>query len=72
MSVEKRLLSVDHVAEVLSVSPWTIRAWIQSGRLGSAKLGSRRLIPQSEIDRLIQKASTPALPDLSNGNGFHK
>lgn len=59
----EQLLSIERTAEMLSVSPWTVRAWITQGRLGSAKLGSRRLVPQSEIEKLISDASVPALPE---------
>jgi excisionase family DNA binding protein len=55
-----KLLSVEKAALVLGVSPWTVRAWITQGRLGSAKLGSRRLIRESEIERLIKESSIPA------------
>ena len=55
-----RLMSVEKAAEVLSVSPWTVRAWITQGKLGSAKLGTRRLILESEIERLITESSIPA------------
>jgi len=51
-----KLLNVEKAAEVLSVSPWTIRAWITQGKLGSIKLGSRRLVPEAEIQRLITEA----------------
>lgn len=57
------LLSVDKTAEVLSVSPWTVRAWITKGKLGSTKLGSRRLVPQSEIEKLIAKGKVSAIVD---------
>lgn len=56
-----KLISVSKTAEILGISPWTIRAWIAQGKLGSAKLGSRRLVPESEIERLIGDASVPAL-----------
>lgn len=62
----EQLLSIERTAEVLSVSPWTVRAWIQQGKLGSAKLGSRRLVPQSEIERLITNASVRALVEHSD------
>jgi excisionase family DNA binding protein len=60
-----KLLSIEVTAELLSVSPWTVRAWITQGKLGSAKLGSRRLVPKSEVERLILDASVPALPKHS-------
>ena len=55
------LLSVEKTAEVLSISPWTVRAWITKGKLGSTKLGSRRLVPQSEIEKLIAKGTVSAI-----------
>jgi excisionase family DNA binding protein len=55
-----KLLSIEKAAQVLSVSPWTVRAWITQGKLGSAKLGTRRLVPESEIERLIIESSVPA------------
>lgn len=57
----EKLLSIEKTAELLSISPWTVRAWITQGKLGSAKLGSRRLVPQSEIEKLISKASVTAI-----------
>ena len=47
------LKSISKTAELLDVSHWTIRAWIAQGRLKSVKLGSRRMIPESEIVRVI-------------------
>ena len=58
-----QLISIERTAELLSISPWTVRAWITQGKLGSAKLGSRRLVPKSEIERLILNASIPPLPE---------
>jgi excisionase family DNA binding protein len=58
----ERLLSVVMVAEHLGVSPWTIRVWIKQGKLGSAKLGTRRLVPQSEVTRFLASSFTPAVP----------
>jgi excisionase family DNA binding protein len=55
------LLSVEKTAEVLSISPWTVRAWITKGKLGSTKLGSRRLVPQSEIEKLIANGRMAAV-----------
>jgi excisionase family DNA binding protein len=51
-----RLLSIDQAAELLSISPWTLRKMISSKKLRSAKLGTRRLVPKSEITRLIKES----------------
>jgi excisionase family DNA binding protein len=54
--VEDRLVSIKDAAEILAISPWTVRAWVTQGRISSAKLGARRLIPESEINRLLSEA----------------
>lgn len=51
------LISVERAAELLGdLSPWTIRKWILEGKILSNKLGRRRLVPLSEIDRLIEES----------------
>jgi excisionase family DNA binding protein len=54
------LISIESAARTFGLSVWTVRAWIAQGRLGSTKLGRRRLVPQSEIDRLLQESFIPA------------
>jgi len=54
--VEDRLVSIKDAAAILAISPWTVRAWVTQGKMSSAKLGTRRLIPESEIDRLLSEA----------------
>jgi excisionase family DNA binding protein len=51
-----QLLSIEQSAKVLGVSVWTLRKWIADGKIRSAKLGSRRLIPVSELKRFINEA----------------
>jgi excisionase family DNA binding protein len=51
--VEDRLVSIKDAAAILAISPWTVRAWVTQGKISSAKLGARRLIPESEINRLL-------------------
>jgi excisionase family DNA binding protein len=47
------LISVEAAAARLSLSPWTLRRWVCDRKIASVKLGTRRLIPVSEIARLI-------------------
>lgn len=56
--IEDRLVSIKDAAAVLAISPWTVRAWITQGKISSAKLGARRLIPESEINRLLTETIT--------------
>ena len=45
-------LSVGEAADFLGVSVRTVYLLLADGRLRSAKLGRRRLIPRSEVERL--------------------
>lgn len=56
-----RLLSIEAAADLLSASPWTVRRWIQDGKIRSNKLGTRRLVPLSEVQRLITESTVPAV-----------
>jgi excisionase family DNA binding protein len=55
--VEDRLMSIKDAAAILAISPWTVRAWVTQGKITSAKLGARRLIPESEVNRLLAEAT---------------
>jgi excisionase family DNA binding protein len=55
-----RLTSIDETALCLGLSKWTVRDWIKRGLITSHKLGSRRLIPVSEVIRLIEESRKPA------------
>lgn len=50
---EEWLNDLETTARRLAVSIWTVRRWVQTGRLASIKLGTRRLIAESEIQRAI-------------------
>ena len=55
-----KLLKIESAADLLGLSPWTIRSWIAQGRLRSAKVGSRRLVHESEVRRLISEGTRAA------------
>lgn len=57
----ERLVPVAAVADRLGCSIWTIRGWAYAGKIASCKLGSRLMIPESEIDRLIAETLRPAV-----------
>jgi excisionase family DNA binding protein len=63
VSVDARLLSVEAAANYLSVSKWTIRAYVADGLLQSVRLpsvrepgepGRRLLIDREDLDRFIE------------------
>ena len=51
-----RLLTLLEVAELLRVSPHTVRAWIRQGRLQPLRLCRRLLFNPTEILRLLGEA----------------
>ena len=49
------LLSVEEVARRLGgLSKYTIHAWLSSGKLRRTKVGSRTMIRESELERVIE------------------
>ena len=50
----ERLLSVDEAAAKLGgLSKYTIHAWLSKGKLRRMKVGSRTMIRESELQRVI-------------------
>ena len=52
------LISVQEAARRLGMSYWTISRWTQEGRVPSVRLGRRRLIVESDLQTLIDRART--------------
>ena len=57
---KEKLKTFEHAAERLDLSHWTLRKWAQFGKITTHKIGGRRLVPVSEIDRLIAESKVPA------------
>jgi len=51
-----RLVSVADATVMLGLGPSTVWSMISEGRLPSVKLGGRRLVPVSAIDRIVEGA----------------
>jgi len=51
----QRLLSPKEFANRLSISRWTVYAWIQEGRIRSVKISRLVRIPESEVERIVQE-----------------
>jgi len=53
------LLSVEEAARKLGgLSKYTIHAWLSSGKLRRTKVGSRTMIRESELERVIEDAAS--------------
>jgi len=69
------LLSVEEAARRLGgLSKYTIHAWLSSGKLRRTKVGSRTMIRESELQRVIEdggkSADGPGLSGSSNDGGL--
>ena len=49
------LKSVEETAARLSISPWTVRAYIAQGKIARVKVGRRTLVEDSEIERFVER-----------------
>lgn len=58
-----RLLSVEAASERMGLKPVTLRLWLSQRKLARVKLGRRVFIPESEVQRLIERNTIPALPE---------
>ncbi len=51
----ENLLSVEETARRLGgVSKWTVYSWLSAGRLRRTKVGSRTMIRESELQRVVE------------------
>ena len=50
-----KLHSIQSAAEFLGgISPWTVRAWLSRGKLSRVKIGSRTMVREKELTKLIR------------------
>jgi excisionase family DNA binding protein len=58
-----KLYSVSDAAKFLGgISPWTIHSWLAKGRLQRTKVGSRTMIRESELAKVIQDGERSPAP----------
>jgi excisionase family DNA binding protein len=50
----KQLVSFEDAAQQSSTTHWTWRTWASRGLIKTVKMGRRRLIPASEVDRVCR------------------
>ena len=63
----KKLLSVLATAELLSISPWTVRSYIKQGKLRPVRIGRRVLLQQEEIQRFVESGTKSPRNLAENG-----
>ena len=53
------------VGRLFRVSKWTIRRWVEAGRIPWVRLGRRLLIPAEAVEKLVRGPSNPGRPPKS-------
>lgn len=56
-----KLVKVPEAAELLALSQKTVWQWIGERRIGVVRLGRAVRVPLSEIERLMEEGTTPAI-----------
>jgi excisionase family DNA binding protein len=51
-----KLLSVEQAAELLGISPWTVRSYIRQGKLRAVRIGRRVLLEEAELARFVERS----------------
>jgi excisionase family DNA binding protein len=60
----ERLLTIEQATQILGIKPVTLRSWIAKRMVGITRLGKRAVrIPESEIQKLIDRGRIPAIPE---------
>lgn len=61
-----QLVSISEAARMLGVSVHTIRRFVAGGEVAAVNVGARRLVPMTEIDRVVQRGVGRARPTKAN------
>lgn len=56
MNTMGRLMTLNEVAEMLRISPHTVRSFVRKGKLHPVRICRRLLFDPADIDRLISNA----------------
>jgi excisionase family DNA binding protein len=54
---DKIALDIESAARAISVSPWTIRKWISTGKLAATRLGRRVCVTPEALQRLVNEGT---------------
>jgi excisionase family DNA binding protein len=55
----EKYLSPEEVGGMFRASRWTVRRWVEAGRLPAIRIGRRLLIPAEAVDKLVRAQQTP-------------
>jgi excisionase family DNA binding protein len=52
------LVNVEDAARLLSISPYTVRFYVRTGKLCPIRIGRRIVFSQNELQRFIEEATS--------------
>ena len=61
-----QLVGLSEAAKTLGVSVYTIRRLVARGDVAAVNVGARRLVPVSEVERIVQRGIGRARPNKKN------
>ncbi|MDY6837530.1 MAG: helix-turn-helix domain-containing protein [Thermodesulfobacteriota bacterium] len=64
----RKFVSTGEIAEMLEVSPRTIRNWINKGDIKAYKIGQNLKIPAAEVVQMLQRYDQPIPEWLKGGD----
>jgi excisionase family DNA binding protein len=64
MNNHLRLLTLEEFADVLRLSPHTVRKWVHDGKIHPVRICRRLLFDPAEVDRLIAESRQERSDDL--------
>jgi excisionase family DNA binding protein len=61
------LLSIERAAQVLGISPWTVRRYIATQKLIPVRIGRRVLLEERELQRIVDLGRIKTSADCADG-----
>ena len=59
----QNLLSVEQAAEKLGLSSWTVYRMARAGRIGSVRIGKRRLFSEDDLEQFVKETRAGSCGD---------
>jgi excisionase family DNA binding protein len=61
----QQLLSIERAADLLSLSPWTVRTYEREGKITSVRIGRRVLFREQDLAKFVEdRVSAPVSESL--------
>ncbi len=61
------LKSVEQAAELLGISPWTVRAYVRQRKLRSVRIGRRVLLQEDDLQQFVSAATEQQISEVPVG-----